>query len=520
MKSGQPGDSKRGFASRPIEAQLLRLLGIILRSPTSATAIVSLSGCVIFLFALRLKQTEVALSVLLVLTFALGALFVGLLMVRALAQAGSTITELSRRVAASPTGEFDAAEVQELSAPTGFAQLDDLLLSARRSGAHLLEMLAAMGGELQDVIDRYELLATNIAASVVIRDTAGKVLFCSPYTEVLTGCTLEEIQDFDGDFFESIVLESDRDRYRRAIAISTVGEDIVVRYQIRHQSGIQLWIETHLVPVLNSDGEIISVMGVSIDVTSSVSYQQRIEEQNRDLNDFTYMVSHDLKAPIFTIKGMASMLLEDLPHLEADSRESLEHIVEAANRLERMIKSVIEYSSLSTKEFREDAVPLDSVLADVLQDLSEQIRESNAQVRIEQQLPVVLGESLRLYQVFINLIGNAIKYGSSDRTPEITIAVRHHSSELVIIDVRDNGIGIPRDKQSGVFRPYQRAHNGTVEGSGIGLASVKKIVERLGGSVGLVSTEGRGTVLSVALRLAPPDTLGDSGPARLEQREA
>ena len=357
----------------------------------------------------------------------------------------------------------------------------------------------------------HSLVTTNIAASVIIRHVSGEILFCSAYTEVLSGYPTEEV-GLRSDFLESICLEEDRPRYIRARQVCELGEDSLVRYQVRHRSGIKLWLETRMVPVMDSQGEVESILTVTIDVTAAVTHQRQIEEKNRDLSDFAYMVSHDLKAPIFTIKGMVSALKEDYGEkLGADGTGLLQYIEDAAKRLETLVSSVIEYSALSKKQGRETEVSLNAVLADVMRDQAQLIQDAQAKIRIEADMPSVRGEPIRIYQIFANLLNNALKYRAVDRPLEILIRCLPRGdasrSELLTFEVKDNGLGIPESKLDDIFRPYQRAHTNSahaqeVEGNGIGLACVKKIVERLGGSVSVKSNEGIGSSFSVILPAA------------------
>jgi signal transduction histidine kinase len=233
-------------------------------------------------------------------------------------------------------------------------------------------------------------------------------------------------------------------------------------------------------------------------VTDSLNYQKQIEEQNRDLSDFAYMVSHDLKAPIFTIKGMADALTEDYSEsLADDGRELVEYIVSATERLERLVESVIEYSSISTKELKEVEVDLNEALTSVTADLQELIRTNSATVDVQTNLGTVTGSPVRIYQVFSNLVGNAIKYRAPERDPHVTISAHSLASGGLKVDVTDNGLGIPTDKLDEVFRPYRRVHAGVAEGSGIGLACVKKIVDHLNGTVSVQSKEGVGSTFTV-----------------------
>lgn len=399
--------------------------------------------------------------------------------------------------------------------PAGAAENDDRCHTRRTpeedSGGSPppVEHVRATEQELSKLREQYELVTTNIAASVIIYDIAGKVVFCSPYTQVLTGYTPAEIEAFsrDGaDFFESVVLDKDLERYKRARHVSQLGEDILVRFRIKHRSGLKLWLETRMVPVCDENGDVVSVLAVTVDVTDTLTYQEQIEAHNRDLSDFAYMVSHDLKAPIFTIKGMASALLEDhQEQLGSGGRELVDYIIDATGRLEKLISSVIEYSSISTKEWHDADVDLNTVLTNVRADLAELIRTKQALVNVQSDLPSIRGDQVRVYQIFSNLLGNALKYSSPERTPEISVKARRTGSDTITIDVQDNGLGVPAAKLNDIFRPYRRAHGSDIEGSGIGLACVKKIVDRLGGTVSVTSVEHQGSTFTVTLPAAQPN---------------
>lgn len=501
------------------------VLNPLLRSPLLFTLAFAIITIYTFLLAMSAGGSVSMLIFAKVLLFAVFSFMLGVsctlfVIKRCIINAREHLANLEDHLdeASDPRSAGETPLPEETTA-TGLTEFDELIHQMRRTITHLLQSLAGLGDEVHDFVERYELLTNNLSAAVVIRNVEHGVTFCSPYTEVLTGYSLDELYAGGVEFLDDLVLDEDRARYLRAKQICELGEDIAVRYQIRHRSGITLWVETHLVPVFSDSGEVESVLGVSIDVTTSVRYQQRIEEQNRDLNDFTYMVSHDLKAPIFTIKGMAALLLEDFSdRLDAEGNESLQHIVQAADRLEKLIKSVIEYSQLSTKDIETTVIDLTSVLANVLADLRQQSRDAGAEIQVPDELPTVIGDELRLYQVFSNLLGNALKYRSSERPVQISLTVRHQSEQELILDVSDNGLGIPEDKLNDIFRPYHRAHGGEIEGSGVGLACVKKILDRIGGSVVVESTEGEGSTFTVKLRRpgGAAEEIGQPAPVRFD----
>jgi PAS domain S-box-containing protein len=395
---------------------------------------------------------------------------------------------------------IEAAENPDIKLQTGVSAVDKIFNSTLDVVHSMEEKLGALPQRYRELSERYELVTTNIAASVIIREIDSTISLFSPYTQVLTGYTEEELSELNtepGELIAAIVLEEDAERYQRARQVSLLGEDILVRYRIRHRSGLVLWLETRVIPVCDKSGEVESLMSVTIDVTETLTYQEQIEEQNRDLGDFAYMVSHDLKAPIFTIKGMANALKEDYSEQLGDDQQLVDYIIDGANRLERLVASVIEYSSISTKPIDETEVDLNTSVREVKADLGELIRSLDADITVRASLPCVLGDPIRIYQVFSNLIGNALKYSHPDRKPKIEISARRINTTTVAIDVTDNGQGVPENKLEEIFRPYRRAHGADVEGSGIGLACVKKIVERLGGTVTLASVYEKGSTFTV-----------------------
>lgn len=374
----------------------------------------------------------------------------------------------------------------------------------------------ALSDELNLANERYRLLTENLAAAVIIQESDGKVLYCSPYTEVLTGYSLPEIYGSRGEFLLNIVHDDDKERFRRALLVSASGEPFQFRYRICHKSGIEMWVETRTVPLSDDNGRASSSLSITLDITGTVRYQTQVEQKNRDLQDFAYMISHDLKAPLVTIKGMVSILKEDLKSaLNADTSSSLDHISSAASRLEALVQGVLEYSKVNMLEGSLKPVDLNAVLKEVLNDLSAQRSEAGATIDISGSLPPVYGDYRMLYQVFSNLLGNAIKYRSKER--EIRIEIFEKLSprfNYALIAVKDNGVGIPADKQELIFRPFHRASNSGNNGSGVGLASVCKLLEKIGGSVCVESAPGLGATFIISIRRASGAPRREEAPAK------
>ena len=375
------------------------------------------------------------------------------------------------------------------------------LRSAHRFEAELREREEDLIQTSTLATERYKLLTTNLAAAVIVRDHGGRILYCSPYTEILTGYPVSEMQEGESDFFESIVHDEDLSKYTRSLQVIKHGEPFQFRYRFWHKTGLLMWAESRTVPILDDDGSVISSLSITLDVTGNVRYQRQVEEKNKELQDFTYMVSHDLKSPIFTLKGMLGILLEELGGPpKPELAEPLEHMQRALHRLEQLVTSVLEYSRASSFEPKHERVELSGLVREVLEDFKPQLSSCGGTVTVAEELPAVLGDNLKLVQIFSNLIGNAIKYRSPDRPLSISVSAKPSGDPRVVhIVVTDNGFGVPPDKLDLIFRPFQRLHGKEIEGSGIGLACVRKLIERLGGEIVCESDGSSGSAFILSL---------------------
>ena len=213
---------------------------------------------------------------------------------------------------------------------------------------------------------------------------------------------------------------------------------------------------------------------------------ERLAEANLELRAFAHTVAHDLRAPLRNVEGFTDALLEDeTPRLSEQGRGFIDRIGDAARRMDRMIVDLLAYSQLSRAELQLKKVDLERVVQLALADLESQVAQSGARVAVARPLPAVLGNEAILVQVLDNLVGNALKFVAPGVRPAIGIHARREE-EHVLVWVSDNGIGIPPAQRDRVFSVFERLHGEEAyPGTGIGLAIVKKGMERLGGSVGV-----------------------------------
>lgn len=222
----------------------------------------------------------------------------------------------------------------------------------------------------------------------------------------------------------------------------------------------------------------------------------QLQQANQELESFAYSVSHDLRAPLRTMQGFAHTLLQEHSgHLAPDARDYVRRIIASGRQAEHLIGDLLAYSRLSFEEISLERVSLDRVVRDALEQLEADLASAGAEVRVEAGLPEVRGHLTTLTRVVANLVSNAAKFVPEGRTPVIRIRGRVEE-ERVRVEVEDNGIGIAEEKRERIFGVFERLSSAapSPDGTGIGLAIVRRGIERLGGEVGVDAAPDGGSV--------------------------
>ena len=223
-------------------------------------------------------------------------------------------------------------------------------------------------------------------------------------------------------------------------------------------------------------------------------HARELKRSNDELEGMCYSIAHDLRAPLRAMRGFTSALIEDYNGLlDHAGQNYTKRIDESAGRMDELIQDLLDYGKLGHAELPIAIVSLEDIAKDILEPLSEEISKKQATIEIKNPLPRVLANRTILQQVLMNLVSNSLKFVALGVPPKITIAAEIRGDK-VRVSVRDNGIGIDPIHHKRIFGVFERLHSyESYPGTGIGLAIVRKGIERMGGSIGLESDVDKGS---------------------------
>jgi PAS domain S-box-containing protein len=327
--------------------------------------------------------------------------------------------------------------------------------------------------------------------AIVSKDLNGTITSWNKSAERLFGYTAEEIVGRS----VTLLIPSDRqDEEPRIIERLKAGERVDHFETLRRRKdGTLLDISLTISPVRDENGKIIGASKIARDITQQKRVEAEIRRANQDLEQFAFSASHDLQEPLRSVKIYSELLSQRYSsRLDGQALEFLEFLRSGATRMELLVSDLLTYTQVSKPIESSEITDANAVLAIVLENMAGSILESGARITSD-PLPAVPMHRAHLQQLFQNLIGNAIKYRSPNRPPEIQVAAQHQGQGW-IFTVTDNGIGIEPEYKEKVFGLFKRLHTSEeYSGTGIGLAICQRIVDQHNGRIWVESEPGRGS---------------------------
>lgn len=283
--------------------------------------------------------------------------------------------------------------------------------------------------------------------------------------------------------------------------------------QHHKRDGTRVWISTYWILLSDGGEELPSVIETHADVSARVLMQekletanerlremaQELERSNEELEEFARIASHDLSAPLTSTRWLVDLLASRHgKDLNPEGKKYLQQIAQGLERMSELVEGVLTHARVGRTPIQtSEAVRAEDALGVAMENLRSHIEISEAKITHD-PLPDVRIDAQALNQLFQNLLSNAIKYRRQEEPPAIHLSAAPQGATW-LFTVRDNGIGIAREWFERIFQPMQRAHGSEVAGSGIGLATCKKIVTRAGGSIWVDSETGRGSTFYFTL---------------------
>jgi len=361
--------------------------------------------------------------------------------------------------------------------------------------------------------ERYRSLVANIPDVVWTTDSEGNTSFISPNVEQIYGYTPQEIYEGGDRVWFGRIHPDDIEKVKKAYeTLLAKGKKYDVEYRIKRKDGRWIWLHDRAIATREEAGQ-LHADGVFSDITErkraeedlkalNESLEQRSEElarSNAELEDFTYVVSHDLKEPLRGIEAFSGFLAADYgDRLNEKGQEYISVLRGNAVRMSALIEDLLQLSRVGRVQQEYATVAVDSLLGSARRDLQFALEEKKVDLRIQPDLPTITCDEVRIKQVFTNLISNAIKFNDKQQ-PVVEIAC-HEDETAYTFSVRDNGIGIDKRYHEKIFGIFQRlGPREGYEGTGAGLTICRKIVEAHGGKIWVESKVGEGSTFSFTI---------------------
>jgi PAS domain S-box-containing protein len=403
---------------------------------------------------------------------------------------------------------------------------DGELIGASKIIHDITELVSAR----EALMEKNELLATTLASigdAVIVTDPEGRVASLNAEAERLTKWTTAEAAGRPLPEIFRIINESTRAPVENPVEkVLRLGHVVGLANHtlLIARGGVETPIDDSAAPIRRSGGPILGVVLVFRDFTEQKKAETALREANEqlasravhleklvqqrtarlaemigDLESFSYSMVHDMRAPLRAMRGFAQVLAEDCAPISADAQNYVRRIQTAAQRMDQLIQDGLNYSRMMRADLPLTPIKVDDLIRGIIETYPS-FQSPHASIEIEGAFPLVKGNEAALTQCVSNLLGNAVKFVAEGVTPQVRLWAELRD-ERVRVFFKDNGIGIPAVARDKIFEIFQRL-DAKFEGTGIGLAIVKKASERMNGTVGVESAPGAGSTFWLELPAA------------------
>lgn len=344
---------------------------------------------------------------------------------------------------------------------------------------------------------RFNRLIDIVPQGICVQSPTDQFVFVNDKFCELLGYQREELLNTS---MMQIMSATSRGTMRHHGQLRRAGESSIFEARLRSKDGHDWYALISAAPVQDREGRFQGTFSIITDISDRKEAEESLRESNSELDAFAHTVAHDLKNPLSVLVGFANLLEADYSAMEVDQvKESLQIIGHTSTKMVSIIDEMMLLAQMRRSEVRLELVDTPRILREAMSRLRFMTNQYNATIEIanEETMPVALGYTPWVEQVWINYLSNAIKYGGTP--PWVEVGGEMTQDGRVRFYVRDNGRGINPDKLDRLFIPFERLEKARAEGHGLGLSIVKRIVDKLGGEVDVVSEIGVGTVFSFIL---------------------
>ncbi len=352
---------------------------------------------------------------------------------------------------------------------------------------------------LRETIYINQAILDNIPTGILLLDPNLKFRYINPKGEEVLGFKNEEVL---GVSFMDVEVHQEIKKIASEIQANGIKKIKVSPVILSKETPKPIYSQWLFAPVFQH-GEVMLVQAIIVDLTETVEKQKELEFKNKELekvnleletlnkrlDEFVTIASHDLKAPVRRIVTFGTLLQNSLKGIGENEKEQLGLIVETSKHLISMIESFVAFSRLDETDLHIQPFEMEKIIDFVLKmSLRDMVLEKEAIIEIERPLPSIVGDYKLFTQVWQNLIQNAIKFSRQEVSPRIKIWAEKKKDHIIFF-CRDNGMGIIEEERETIFEMFKRGSDVKVQGAGIGLSIVRKIVEMHGGSIAVMNNE-------------------------------